>query len=119
MVLSGADGYYSISGFGLNSGGDVLATKVGYASVLNMVWFTGDMRLDIQMSRIAKYTLSGEVWEMTPGGRVPVPGARVDEFSSEDAPRICCLGFSQTTFTDAKGFYTFSGYIPERTTAFG
>ena len=63
---------------------------------------SGDTRLDIQISQIVTYTLSGVAFEMTSAGRVALEGVEV-----------YCDGCGSPVghtfaYTDKDGFYTFS-----------
>jgi hypothetical protein len=110
------NGYYSLSGVPPSYGG-VSAVKAGYAAVSEILTVSGDTRHDFQLGpRIAIYTLSGVVSEVTPTGLVPVEGVLLEESSCEDvapAPpsshKACPANISQTTKTDKRGLYSFSG----------
>jgi hypothetical protein len=116
-------GHYSLSGVPASYGG-VSAVKAGYAAAREILRVSGDTHFDIQLGpRIAIYSLSGVVSEVTPAGLVPVDGALVEESScEEDAPPsppffpsgACQIYVSQTTKTDRKGFYSFSGLYSGR-----
>lgn len=66
-------GVYALSGLPATTRA-VLASKVSYASISRTVALTADARLDFELGRIITHTLSGVVFEMTPGGRLPVAG---------------------------------------------
>jgi len=91
--------------------------KAGYAAVFEILTVSGDTRHDFQLgARVAIYTLSGVVTEVTPSGLVPVEGVLVEESSCEDIPpatpsshKSCPAYISQTTKTDKRGLYSFSG----------
>jgi hypothetical protein len=111
-----ASGYYSLSGVPASYGG-VSAVKAGYAAVFEILTVSGDTRHDFQLGpRVAIYTLSGVVSEVTPTGLVPVEGVLLEESSCEDVPpatpsshKACPVYISQTTKTDKRGLYSFSG----------
>jgi len=113
---SDGNGDYSISGVPKSYGG-VGALKAGYAAIRGILTISGDTRLDFQLGpRIAIYTLSGVVSEVTPTGLVPVESALVDEYSCEDVspsppfwPSACPVTIYQITKTDRQGFYSVSG----------
>jgi hypothetical protein len=110
------NGYYSLPGVPKSYGG-ASAVKAGYAAAREILTVSGDTRFDVQLGpRVAIYTLSGVVSEVTPTGRVPVEGVLVHEYSCEDvspAPPFfsdsCPAYVFQTTRTDRTGFYRFSG----------
>ena len=100
------------------SHGGAVALKAGYAVAREILTVSGDTRLDIQLGpRIAIYTLSGVVSEVTPSGLTPLEGARVHEYSCEEvlpAPPFfpgtgCPVLIFQTVTTDRQGRYSFSG----------
>jgi|SRR6185503_9524256 len=109
-------GYYSLTGVPGSYGG-VSAVKAGYAAARKILTVNGDMRVDFELGpRVAIYTLSGVVSEKTSAGLVPIEGALVEEYSCEDAPPSppffvngCTVLIYQTTTTDKKGAYRFSG----------
>src|SRR5262245_54264232 len=78
------NGYYSLQGVPKSYGG-VSAVKAGYAAAREILTVSGDTRFDFQLGpRVAIYTLSGVVSEVTPTGLVPVEGVLVHEYSCED-----------------------------------
>lgn len=110
------NGYYSLSGVPRSYGG-VSAVKAGYAAARKILTVSGDTQFDFQLGpRVAIYTLSGVVSEETPTGLLPVEGVQVSEYSCEavspEPPffsNSCPVLIYQTTTTDRKGFYSFSG----------
>ena len=111
------NGYYSLSGVPASYGG-VSAVKAGYAVAREILTVSGDTRHDFQLGPVvAIYTLSGVVSEVTPTGLVPVEGVLLEESSCEDVaqsppffPGNACQAYiSQTTKTDKRGLYSFSG----------
>jgi hypothetical protein len=110
------NGYYSLSGVPRSYGG-VSAVKAGYAAAREILTVSGDTQFDFQLGpRVAIFTLSGVVSEETPTGLVPVEGVLVEEYSCEDVspsppffPGTCPVNIYQTTTTDKRGFYSFSG----------
>jgi hypothetical protein len=111
------NGYYSLSGVPASYGG-VSAVKAGYAAAREVLTVSGDTRHDFHLGPlVAIYTLSGAVSEVTPTGLVPVEGVLVQESSCEDASPLppffpgqaCVVYVSQTTQTDKRGLYSFSG----------
>ena len=110
------NGYYSLTGVPGSYGG-VSAIKTGYAAARKILTVSGDLRLDFELGpRVAIYTLSGVVSEATAAGLVPIEGVLVEEYSCEDAPPSppffgsgCPVLIYQTTTTDKKGAYRFSG----------
>lgn len=96
-----ANGFYSIAGVPAAST-TVSTSKWGYDARAASVTIGGDTRVDIQIVRSAIYTLSGVVFEETSDGRAVVEGVEVYCDS--------CGEHGHTgTYTDADGFYTFSG----------
>jgi hypothetical protein len=109
-------GAYSIQGVPRSYGG-VTAMKAGYAVARRILTVSGDTQFDFQLGpRVAIYTLSGVVSEQTPTGLIPMEGVQMSEYSCEEvspAPpffgNACPVVIYQTTTTDKKGFYSFSG----------
>ena len=118
---SDGSGNYELSGVPASYGG-VSAVKAGYAAAREVLTVSGDTRFDFQLGpRVAIYTLSGVVLEETPTGLVPVEDAVVHEWSCEDAPPLppffpksCPVSIYQTTSTDKRGVYSFSGLYSGR-----
>ena len=111
------NGYYSLSGVPASYGG-VSAVKAGYAVAREILTVSGDTRHDFQLGPVvALSTLSGVVSEVTPTGLVPVEGVLLEESSCEDVassppffPGNACEAYIfQTTKTDKRGLYSFSG----------
>ena len=96
-AMTNANGFYSMSGIQATNS-SLLASKVGYVTVTTPLIATADTRLDIRVTRVVTYTLSGAVTEMTEGGPVPVEGVRVEESSTH-----------QSAMTNENGFYSMSG----------
>jgi hypothetical protein len=63
---------------------------------------SGDTRMDLQINRIVTYTLSGVVYEVTEGGRMPIEGVSVycDSCGSPEGHT-----FSPS---DENGYYSFA-----------
>jgi hypothetical protein len=108
--------------------GGALALKAGYGAAREILEVSRDTRFDVQLGpRVAIYTLSGVVSEMTPAGLTPLEGARVDEYSCEEilpAPpffpgKRCLVSIVQTVTTDKQGGYSFSGLYPGRENSIG
>ena len=125
--ITDGNGNYTLLEVSRSRGG-ALALKAGYATAREILEVSGDTRFDVQLgSRIAIYTLSGVVSEMTPAGPTPLEGARVDEYSCEElvpAPPFfpgkgCLVSIVQTVRTDKQGRYSFSGLYPGRENSIG
>lgn len=80
----------------------VSITKFGYVAVARFVAVSGDTRIDVQMSRMPSFTLSGMVFEATAEGRIPVQGVSVycDSCGSPEGHTF--------NNTDEAGFYSFA-----------
>jgi hypothetical protein len=110
------NGYYALLGVPASSGG-ATAVKAGYAVARAVLTVSGDTRFDFQLGpRVAIYNLSGVVSEETPSGLLPIEGVRVEEYSCEDLSasppffsNSCPVVVYQSTTTDKKGAYSFSG----------
>jgi len=76
-------------------------TRSGYASSSSAIQIGGDTQVDVHISRLPAFTLSGIVYETTPAGRVSVPEVEVycDSCGSPD-------GHTFAT-TDSDGAYRF------------
>jgi hypothetical protein len=116
------NGYYSLQEVPRSYGG-ASAVKAGYAAAREILTVRGDTLFDFQLGpRVAIYTLSGVISEATPTGLVPLEGVLVEEYSCEDVSasppffsNTCPVLVYQTTITDKKGAYSFSGlYAGER-----
>lgn len=120
------DGYYRLSGVPRSSGA-ASAVKAGYAAARQTLTVDGDTRLDFLLGpRVAIYTLSGTVSEVTPTGLVPVEGVLMHEYSCEDVSASppffsdsCPVSIFQTTTTDQRGHYRFSGLYAGRKNSIG
>ena len=110
------DGHYSLSGVPRSYGG-ASAVKAGYAAARKILTVNGDTQFDFQLGpRVAIHTLSGVVSEQTATGLVPVEGVQLSEYSCEEVSpeppffsNSCPVLIYQTTTTDRRGFYSFSG----------
>ena len=95
-ATTGKDGLYSLTvDAGVRS---LLLIRSGYVTAEKSVTVSGDTRFDIQIVRVATYSLAGVVFEMTPAGVAPVEGVEVYCDS--------CGDYGHTSVhTDANGFY--------------
>jgi len=119
-------GNYSLQGVNKSYGG-VSAVKAGYAAAREILTVSGDRRFDFRLGpRVATHTLSGMVSEVTPAGLVPIEGVLVYEYSCEDVSPLppffsdgCPISVAQTTSTDKKGLYSFSGLYSGKKNSIG
>jgi hypothetical protein len=95
-ATTGKDGLYSLTvDAGVRS---LLLMRDGYVTAQKSLTVSGDTRFDIQIVRVATYSLSGVVFEMTSAGVAPVEGVEVYCDS--------CGEYGHTfAYTDANGFY--------------
>jgi hypothetical protein len=77
-------------------------TKYGFVTAAKSIVVSGDTRIDVQLSRMPSFTLSGMVFELTERGRTPVVGVSVycDSCGSPDGHTFAN--------TDAGGAYSFA-----------
>jgi hypothetical protein len=108
-VTTDANGFYTIPGLDAAARMTVTTRKGGYAASEMNVAINGDTRLDIQLVRVAIYTLSGVVSELAPTGLITLEGVRIDVLSCAPGSNGCATNIAQSVLTDAKGFYTISG----------
>jgi hypothetical protein len=104
FVLSDQNGHYSIPNLH-NGSVQVQSTGNGFQTDNRVVILEGDTQVDIQLVRIPPpptFTVSGVVFEMTAAGQAPVQGVWMwcDDCDESDVNPL---------YTDANGFYTFSG----------
>ena len=105
FALTGEDGSYTLAGLrAMNT--SVSISRSGYVTQTKPLTLTGDTRLDVVISRLRTYVLSGLVYEMTAAGRVPIDGVVLycDGCGSPD-------GHTFVT-TDAEGLYSLSWVLP-------
>jgi hypothetical protein len=121
-----ANGDYLLQGVPRSRGG-ASAVKTGYAAAREILTVDGDTRFDVALGpRVAIHTLSGVVTEVTSIGIVPVEGMMLHEYSCEDvspSPPFfsdsCPVSVFQTTITDRRGHYSFSGLYSGRKNSIG
>lgn len=125
--ITDGDGNYTILEVPRSHGG-ALALKAGYAAAREILSVSGDTRFDIQLGpRVAIYTLSGVVSEVTPTGLTPLEGAHVHQSSCEEvlpAPPFfpgsgCPVLIFQTVRTDKQGRYSFAGLYSGKNNSIG
>ena len=109
-------GHYTLLGVPRSYGG-ASAVKAGYAATREILTVSGDTRFDVQLGpRVAIYTLSGVVSEVTATGLTPIEGALVEEYTCEEVSTrppffnsTCPIVIYQATRTNKQGRYSFSG----------
>ncbi len=97
-AVTDINGRYSIPGLPAMSH-SVSIAKDGYLTETKTVTMAGNTRLDIELDRLVFYILSGIVFEVTPGGQVPIEGVQI-YCDSCGSP----VGHTYV-YTDADGFY--------------
>ena len=98
-ALTDAGGFYSIPGLSAMSHA-LSVTKEGYVTESKTVTLSADTHLDIQLTRVITYILSGVVYEVTGARQVPVEGVEIYCDS-------CGSPVGHTfVHTDADGFYS-------------
>jgi hypothetical protein len=108
-VTTDANGFYNIPGLDAAARMTVTTRKAGYASGETNVTISGDTRLDIQLVRVAIYTLSGVVTELTPTGLMALEGLRIEVLSCAPDSNGCSVNIAQSAVTDKNGVYTIPG----------
>jgi len=95
------EGFYSLAGVSALPI-SVMVSKSGYLTQSRTMTLSGDTRVDLQISRIVTYTLSGVVFELTAAGRVPIEGVSVycDSCGSPDGHTFAS--------SDDNGYYSFA-----------
>ncbi|HTL45073.1 MAG TPA: hypothetical protein VL262_12100 [Vicinamibacterales bacterium] len=97
-VTTGIDGAYALTG--LSGTTFINVTRPGYAPFQAALNVTADTQFDIPMVRAATVSLSGVVFEMLQGSRVPIEGVEVYcDSCGEDGHTFL--------YTDASGRYRF------------
>jgi hypothetical protein len=97
-ITTGIDGSYTLTGLAGTT--LVNVSRPGYAPVQIRLEVTADMQFDVHMVRAATVSLSGVVFEVVAGDRVPI----------EDVEIYCdsCGEYGHTrAYTDASGRYSF------------
>lgn len=116
--VTDANGVYTLTGLPAVSGIVVTTWKPSYVNQTRTVALGGETRLDFQLARLATFTLSGVVSEMTSTGPAPVEGVQIDDWSCDPAfpgnrPRNpsdgCLYGLPHSATTDSNGRYSMSG----------
>jgi hypothetical protein len=101
QVTTDARGFYQLAGLSA-TGNSITATKEGYTAFSRTFDMNRDEQLDMEMSRIQTYVLSGTIFDVAESGRLPIQGVSVYCDSCGDP-----LGHTFAK-TDANGFYSFS-----------
>ena len=123
------EGFYSLSAVSALPI-SVVVSKSGYVAQTRTMTLSGDTRLNLQISRIVTYTLSGVVYEVTEAGRMPVEGVSVycdscgspegHTFSPSDENGYYSFGWTSngaTTLWVRKDGYRLAGSTTEWITA--
>jgi Carboxypeptidase regulatory-like domain len=103
FATTDANGFYSMQ---VVSGAPTLlsASKFGYDTHRQNVTVSEDTRLDIRLTQVTTFTISGVVFELTAAGRAPLDN--VDLYCDSCGE----IGVGHTfTRTDTNGYYTFVG----------
>jgi hypothetical protein len=108
-VRTDANGFYTIPGLDAAARLTVTTIKAGYATGQTNVAISGDTRLDIQLVRVAIYTLSGVVSEVMPTGLTALEGVRIEVLSCAPDSNGCSVNVGQSAVTDKHGFYMIPG----------
>ena len=96
------NGFYTMKGVDATTT-RVSASKAGYENSSQNVTIGEDTRVDLRLTPLATYTISGVVFEVTAAGRTPLDADLYCDSCGE-------VGVGHTfTHTDANGFYTFVG----------
>jgi hypothetical protein len=106
FTTTDANGFYSVQAV---SGAPTLvsASKFGYDTHTQNVTVSVDTHLDIRLTQVTTFTISGVVFEETPAGRTPLEN--VDLYCDSCGE----IGVGHTfTRTDTNGHYTFVGVFP-------
>lgn len=98
-AVTDANGRYSISGLPARNH-SISVTRNGYITGIKTITITSDVQLDIYLERIQTYVLSGVVFEILEGERIPVEGVELycDSCGSPDGHTF--------VRTNAGGFYS-------------
>jgi hypothetical protein len=98
-AVTDAGGRYTIPGLSAASHAFAI-TRNGYVTQTRTVTMTGDTQLDVQLERMASFTLSGVVFEITAAGQAPIEGVEIycDSCGSPEGHTF--------VHTDAAGFYS-------------
>jgi len=102
FTTTDANGFYSIQ---VVSAVPTLvsASKAGYDAHRQSLTISEDTRLDIRLTPVATFTISGTVFELTAAGRIPLEADLYCDSCGE-------IGVGHTaTKTDTNGFYRFVG----------
>src|SRR5262245_34612421 len=81
---------------------EFLASRWGYQTVKSSVTITGDADIDLHLTRLPRYTISGFIFEESNGVAVPVPGVQL----------YCdaCGEYGHTfAYSDDHGIYSIEG----------
>jgi hypothetical protein len=102
VTTTDTNGFYTMKGVDTTTT-RVSASNAGYENSSQNVTIGEDTRVDLQLTPVATYTISGVVFEVTAAGRTPLDADLYCDSCGE-------VGVGHTfTHTDANGFYTFVG----------
>jgi hypothetical protein len=101
-AMTDRNGFYLLAGLSAASN-TFSASKFGYDTARADVTIHEDMGLDMRLTPVATFTISGMVFELTAAGRIPLEADLYCDSCGE-------IGVGHTaTKTDANGFYRFVG----------
>ena len=102
VTTTDTNGFYTMKGVDATTT-RVSASKAGYENSSQNVTIGEDTRVDLRLTPVGTFTISGTVFELTAAGRIPLEADLYCDSCGE-------IGVGHTaTKTDANGFYRFVG----------